>query len=281
MKVADVMTKDPLCVSVPGTRADLFELISNSNQTSFPVIKTETDELIGIVTETDIVNKPSETQTALLMTKEPMTTTPKALISDIIKILIKNNFRQLPVIVKKKVVGMITIGDIISKVIAISASENTIENFMTSSVLALWQETPINICQKIISYAEVEAAIVFDNEMNMVGIITNIDFVKTFDSKESEKRDEMTAGEGKEGSWDAVSTIIVRTKDLVLPREPVKEIMAKDVITTFKKATISDVAKKMHRNSIFQLPVVDAKGNVVGMIRDSDLLKAFEKNEKS
>ncbi|MHA1367826.1 MAG: CBS domain-containing protein, partial [Candidatus Heimdallarchaeota archaeon] len=49
------MTKDPLCVSVPGTRADLFELISNSNQTSFPVIKTETGELIGIVTETDIV----------------------------------------------------------------------------------------------------------------------------------------------------------------------------------------------------------------------------------
>lgn len=279
MKVADVMTEDPVCISVPGTRAEIFELIKKTSQTSFPVVKSETGELIGIVTETDIVNKPSETQTALLMTKNPMTTTPRALINDVIKILIENNFRQLPVIVKKKITGMITIGDIISKVIAISASEKTIENYMTTSVLGLWQETPINISQKIISFAEAEAAIVFDNEMNMVGIVTNVDFVKTFEAVDSEKRDETSAGEGKEGSWDAVSTIIVKSKDLVLPREPVKDIMAKNVITTFKKATISDVAKKMHRNEIFQLPVVDAKGNVVGMIRDSDLLKAFENTE--
>ena len=243
------------------------------------MIKSETGELIGIVTETDIVNKPTETQTALLMTKDPMTTTPKTLISEIITILIENNFRQLPVVVKKKVVGMITIGDIISKVIAISAAENTIEDIMTTKVLGLWQDTPINVCQGIISFSEAEAAIVFDNDMKMAGIVTNVDFVKTFESEDSEKRDETSAGEGKEGSWDAVSTIIVRTKDLVLPRKPVKDIMAKNVITTFSKATISDVAKKMHRNGIFQLPVVDAKGNVIGMIRDSDLLKAFENSQ--
>jgi len=186
-----------------------------------------------------------------------------------------NNFRQIPVIEKDKLVGMITIGDIISKVIAIASSESTIEKYMASNVLAIWQETPLPISQKIMYYSGAESAIIFDDNAKMAGIITVVDFVKFFDSIGSEKRDEMSAGEGKEGSWDAVSTIIVHTKDLILPNIPVKEIMTKNVITTFSKAAISDVAKKMHRQQLYQIPVVDAKGNVIGMIRDFNLLRAF------
>lgn len=269
------MTVNPVCVKVPGTREDLFELIRKTNLTSFPVIKGETNELIGIVTETDIVNKPSETQLALLMTKNPITVAPKDLIANVVKILSENNFRQLPVVKVKKVAGMITIGDIIAKVIALASSDKTINEYMTSNVLCLWQETPLSVSQRIMEFAGSEAAMIFDDKANMIGIVTMIDFVKFFDSTNSEKRSEMTAGEGKEGSWDAVSTIIIHTKDLTLPNVPVKEIMTKDVITTFSKATISDVAKKMHRMELYQMPVVNAKGEFVGLIRDFDLLKAY------
>ncbi|NHJ87179.1 MAG: CBS domain-containing protein [Asgard group archaeon] len=275
MKVADIMDTEPVVAQVPGTRDDLFELIRKTDLTSFPVVKEGTKELVGIITETDIVNKPSETQLALLMTRNPMTTTKSAPIADVIKTLMDNNFRQIPVIEKDKLVGMITIGDIISKVIAIASSESTIEKYMASNVLAIWQETPLPISQKIMYYSGAESAIIFDDNAKMAGIITVVDFVKFFDSIGSEKRDEMSAGEGKEGSWDAVSTIIVHTKDLILPNIPVKEIMTKNVITTFSKAAISDVAKKMHRQQLYQIPVVDAKGNVIGMIRDFNLLRAF------
>ena len=275
MKVADVMTTDLVCANVPGTREELFELIRKTNLTCFPVIKKDTNVLVGIITETDIVNKPSETQLALLMTKNPITAAKKDLISDVITILTDNSFRQLPVISNKKLVGLITIGDIISKVIAITSSEKTIEEYMSSNVLGIWQDTPLPICQKIMEFAGAEAAIIFDDISNMVGILTLVDFVKYFESINSEKRSQMTAGEGKEGSWDAVSTIIVHTKDLVLPNVPVKEIMTKEVITTFSKATLSDVAKKMTRMALYQIPVVDAKGNVIGIIRDFDLLKAY------
>jgi CBS domain-containing protein len=275
LKVADVMTTDPICATVPGTRDDLFELIRTTEVTSFPVLKNGTKELIGIITETDIVNKPSETQLALLMTKNPMTVGSKDDISEVIKILAENNFRQLPVVDKNKLKGLITIGDIISKVISIASSEKTIKEYMSENVLGLWQETPLSVCQKIIEFAKEEAALIFNDEGKMVGIITMVDFVKFFDATSSEKRDEVSAGEGKEGSWDAVSTIIVHTKDLVLPNIPVKEIMTKEVITTFSKATISDVAKKMHRMKLYQMPVVNAKGEVIGMVRDFNLLKAY------
>ena len=275
MKVSDIMTEDPICAKVPGTREDLFELIRKNNITSFPVIKDGTMEVVGIVTETDIVNKPSETQLALLMTKNPMTTTPSSSIADIIKILTDYNFRQIPVVSKKKLVGMVTIGGIISKVIAIASSEKTIEEYLSKNVLGVWQDTPLPVCQKIMEFAGSEAALVFDDNGKMVGIITTVDFVKFFDAISSEKRSEMTAGEGKEGSWDAVSTIIVHTKDLTLPNIPVKEIMTKDVVTTFSKASLSDVAKKMTRMELYQMPVVSAKGELIGMIRDFDLLKAY------
>ncbi|NHK29977.1 MAG: CBS domain-containing protein [Asgard group archaeon] len=275
MKVKDVMTSDPVCAIVPGTRDDLFELIRKNEITSFPVIKEGTSELVGIITETDIVNKPSETQLALLMTKNPMTVTQNTEIADIIKILFENNFRQLPVVTKNKLVGLLTIGDIISKVISITSSDKTISEYMSSSILGLWYNTPLPVCQKIMDFANAEAAIVFDDNANMIGIVTMVDFVKFFEAISSEKRDEVSAGEGKEGSWDAVSTIIVHTKDLVLPNVPVREIMTKDVFTTFSKASLSDVAKKMHRMKLYQMPVVDAKGNVIGIIRDFDLLKAY------
>ncbi|HUT79920.1 MAG TPA: CBS domain-containing protein [Candidatus Bathyarchaeia archaeon] len=278
MKVADVMTTNPICAKVPGTRDELFDLIRKTNLTTFPVIKDDSQELIGIITETDIVSKPSETQLALLMTRNPVTVSPKDEIVDIIKILYDNKFRQLPVVDnKKKLVGLITIGDIVSKVIAISASEKIIGEYMASSVLGIWQETPLPVCQKIMEFAEAEAALIFDDKTSMVGIITMVDFVKFYEAISSEKRDEMSSGEGKEGSWDAVSTIIVHTKDLKLPEIPVKEIMTKEVVTTFSKASISDVAKKMHRQELYQIPVVDAKGFVFGIIRDFDLLKAYSK----
>lgn len=279
MKVADIMVPDPICAKVPGTRDDLFELIRKHNCTSFPVIKEGTKQIVGIITETDIVNKPSETQLALLMTKNPITITPNTSISEAIKILTENNFRQMPVVDKNNLVGMITVGNIISKVIAIDSSEKTIEEYLTDKILGLWQDTPLPVCHKIMEFASAESAIIFDDNTKMVGIVTMVDFVKFFDSISSESRSDMTAGEGKEGSWDAVSTIIVHTKDLKLPNIPVKDIMTKEVVTTFSKATISDVAKKMHRQELYQIPVVNAKGDVVGMIRDFDLLKAFK--EKS
>lgn len=269
------MTIDPVCVKVPGTIDDLYEIIRKTDLTSFPVIKDDTGELVGIVTETDIVSKPSETQLALLMTKNPQTAAKKDLISDVISILTENSYRQLPVVSAGKLVGVITIGDIISKVIAITSSEKTIEEYMSDNILGVWQDTPLPVCQKIMEFSGTEAAIVFDDANQMVGIVTLVDFVKFFESISSEKRSDMTAGEGKEGSWDAVSTIIVHTKDLTLPNIPVKDIMTKEVVTTFSKATLSEVAKKMTRMELYQLPVVDAKGNLVGIIRDFDLLKAY------
>jgi CBS domain-containing protein len=50
-------------------------------------------------------------------------------------------------------------------------------------------------------------------------------------------------------------------------------VMISGIITTYEQATIGEVTKIMRRHDIDQLPVTDAQGELVGIIRDKNLLK--------
>ena len=51
--------------------------------------------------------------------------------------------------------------------------------------------------------------------------------------------------------------------------------MIRNVITVYKRERISEVARKMVDNDIDQLPVVDENNEMIGMIYDTDLMKAL------
>ena len=51
--------------------------------------------------------------------------------------------------------------------------------------------------------------------------------------------------------------------------------MVPDPLTTFKKTTLSDVAKLMIQNDFGQIPVHGTKDELVGMIYDVDVLCAL------
>jgi acetoin utilization protein AcuB len=55
----------------------------------------------------------------------------------------------------------------------------------------------------------------------------------------------------------------------------VEEIMTRDVITTIPDAPIEDAARLMVTHKIGGLPVVDENGDVVGVITETDIFKAF------
>lgn len=55
----------------------------------------------------------------------------------------------------------------------------------------------------------------------------------------------------------------------------VKEVMAKKVITINKNATLREAAKILIKNKISGAPVVDDKGQLVGIVSEKDLYKAL------
>jgi acetoin utilization protein AcuB len=60
-----------------------------------------------------------------------------------------------------------------------------------------------------------------------------------------------------------------------LERTTVAEMMTRDVITAGPFDTVEDAARELCRHRIGALPVVDAHGRLLGMVTETDVLRAF------
>ena len=101
----------------------------------------EDEKLVGIFSERDYARKvilkgksSKNTQVGELMTKKVLYIDPEKTINDCMGIMTDKHVRHLPVIENDKVIGMVTIGDVISQII--SEQEFTIkhlENYITGT----------------------------------------------------------------------------------------------------------------------------------------------------
>jgi len=60
----------------------------------------------------------------------------------------------------------------------------------------------------------------------------------------------------------------------------VEDVMTRDVVTTTKGARLAEVEQIFHEHDFNSLPVVDAVGQLVGVMTKVDLLKAFRFNDE-
>ena len=60
----------------------------------------------------------------------------------------------------------------------------------------------------------------------------------------------------------------------------VEDIMISPVFTIGEEETIQEAAKQMVQNRIGALPVVNSKGTMIGIITESDILRAFVAGKK-
>jgi CBS domain-containing protein len=84
----------------------------------------ENDRLVGIFTERDYARKlilkgksSKDTPISELMTKDPFTVTPENSIEDCMNLMTDKHIRHLPVVDGGKLIGMISIGDVVKTII--------------------------------------------------------------------------------------------------------------------------------------------------------------------
>jgi CBS domain-containing protein len=121
----------------PETTA-LVALKSMAEKDIGALLVLENDEIAGIVSERDFVRSISSTGQCVLdapiknfMTKNVITITSENTIEECMKIMSQKKIRHLPVVDEKKVVGVISLRDVVAEVI--SSRESTItqlENFI-------------------------------------------------------------------------------------------------------------------------------------------------------
>lgn len=275
-KIMDIMVKDVAYVTVPGTRESIMETFKEKNVSDVPVVKN--GRIVGIVTREDLLKNPNEEQIALLMKRNPITINPEDDIKEAARLILSHKVRRLPVVVDEKLIGIVTVADII-KVMAEMDYNDPIDKYMGDITPSLWEEMPLSVAGRIMELAKVRAAPVLDSELNLVGIITDRDLINAAVIEDKMEFSSLSLGSDEDAwKWECMKDtmkLYYSVSKIKLPPKLVKDVMIKDVEAVTKSATISKCARKMSKGKFDQLPVVSTKGNLVGMLIDQDLLKVW------
>lgn len=276
-KVQEVMTANATSIEVPGRRKDAIDLMVSHELTWLPVVKKGTKQLVGVVSRSDLMSKPDEDQLALLMKRDPVTVSSHDDIEHAVELIMDNNITRLPVTSSKmELIGTLTVTDIVHKVIIEIDKTKIIKPYVERTLICVWEGTPLPVAYRIMKLSNNKALPVLDDEGELVGIISEADFLSVSEEIHEERVAKTTAdSEGTDWDWDTSDRIIIAKKKLRIPNKPVRDVMIKDVETTVEQASVAECALKMKRFAIDQLPVVDAKGSLVGMVRDVDLLRSL------
>jgi CBS domain-containing protein len=131
MRIADVLRSKGTKVETvepTATVTELIERLSTHNVGALPVV--EAGKLIGIVSERDVVRRLHiggagllDARVADIMTAGVTTCAPSDFVPDLARVMTAGRFRHLPVVEDGKLVGIVSIGDLVKARIDLLESE--------------------------------------------------------------------------------------------------------------------------------------------------------------
>ncbi len=276
MKASEIMNPNVISATLPSTRDKVLQLFKEYGISAVPVLKNST--LVGIVTRKDILRKIEENQLALLMTPNPVTVDADADVKDVVKILTTTPFRRLPVMKDDRLVGIITIRDIIKKIAEMNI-EKAVKEYITPHIVCVWDQTPLNVVGEIMRLSNSEFCGVLNENDELVGIVDEkIMLTETLIEDFLEQTTYSSSSDTDDSwSWDTVRDYTVKYFEVSvvkLPKEPVKNYM-KQPEFVYPQTVVSKCARKMVRSDLDYIPVLDSENRLMGTVRDKDLIKVL------
>ena len=277
MKLKDIMVKDVVCTEIPGNRTDIIKLLVKNNKTGMPVVKID-GTYAGFVTRQDIYAKPNEEQLALLMRKDYPSLGPNDSLEEAARILLENELHHLPIVQKKKLVGIVTPADFL-KVIEKLEIDEPIENFVRTPCVPVYEGSPLAVVDTLFGVANVVAAPVLNDDGKLVGIVTDRDLFKHSNVDGHTAVADLGIGEDEDSwTWEGLRNVIklyYEVKHITLPKIPVRDVMVTNPVTIFGKTNVSETARIMLKHDFGQLPIRDSQDKLVAMIYELDMLAAI------
>jgi len=117
-KVGDIMTRDVITIEIGKTVREAVEIMNEKEIGCIVVTKNEAP--IGIVTERDVLKKivvegrdPQKTRVEEIMSSPLITGSPNMTLEDAARLLVLKRIKKLPIVDKGKLVGIVTLFDIV------------------------------------------------------------------------------------------------------------------------------------------------------------------------
>ncbi|MDK2892746.1 CBS domain-containing protein [Methanohalophilus sp.] len=279
--IKDIMVTDVASITLPASRDEVLSIFKEKQVSGVPVLKDK--KVIGIVSRSNLLSNPEEEQVALLMTRDPRVVSPDENIKVAARILLEAGFRRLPVVVDDgRLVGMITVADIVRSMASLDI-DDPIGNYLErKGTGAVWENTPLHVVARHMELANVKAVPVIDSNLDLVGIISDRDIISASVIEDTLEVSDLSAGsDDDEWTWESMRdtlSIYYSVSKIKVPEIPVSEFMVRDIIGASVNMSVSECALRMKRNNVDQVPVMNANGKFIGLLRDRYLLKALLEN---
>lgn len=276
MLVKDIMSDEIHYVKVPGNRANAMSLMRKTNVSGVPVVKEGTKKLVGIVTRSDLVGNPDEEQIALIMTRDPVTTSSDEDVREVASKMIENNIRRVPVVDDDELVGIITAYDLIAHALSEIEIKDPVESYMVKTIPTTWEMTPLSTAFEIMRFFNLKVLLSLNKDGKLTGVLTETDFLNESEVVSERTVHNTSVGtEGDKWSWDSKSVLYVIKNHLKFSNKDVKDVATSDVVTVNTRTSVSNCALKMKQRNIEQIPVTNVEGDLVGLVRATDLIRAL------
>jgi len=141
-----------------------------------------------------------------------------------------------------------------------------VRDLMTTDILTVGPEASLKEAARRMLEGEISGLPVINDDGNLVGIITEADFMAT----EADRRVTRRAG---------LLRLFVRDAEIPSHERLVGDVMTADVKVIGPESDHAEAARLMEKEGIKRIPVV-ADGQLIGLIARADMLKAYVRSDQ-
>ncbi|HTY55892.1 MAG TPA: DUF190 domain-containing protein [Candidatus Binataceae bacterium] len=307
VKVSEVMTREVASVHPDSTIAQVIEILLNKDFTALPVVD-ETNKVVGMISDSDLLTRGGMSVTISLkkatdpefvsqlhdslmgtrqvsevMTHEVVTVAPDLIIGSAAKIMVDKRVKRLPVVdAEGKLVGILGRLDLLNTIAAVHLPEwhpeahfagpaATVADVMTRNVPTVRESAPVEDIFQLLVSSSHKRVVVVDDHRRVAGIIADSDLLSRVSRENWPGLMEILAAKIpidkiSAGAREHLQKLRARTA---------KDLMTRGVITVREKMPVASALALSAEKRVKRLPVVDAEGELVGIVGRSEMMRAL------
>jgi CBS domain-containing protein len=298
-RVADVMTRDVVCVHPETPIGELVRMLIDRDFRSVPVVDAD-ERLVGIVTNRDLVDRAGlsarvellavlggaalerelaasgvrERTAADVMTRDVIQAGPDEPLERAAHLMAEHRIKRLPVVnVAARLVGILSRVDVLrtmgedyhAPTTAADPRPNTVPHvvgdLMRSDVPSIAPDAPLGEVLDVVTSTRLNRAIVVDAERRVLGVVTDADLLARLDPG---------------AQTGLLGALMRRGRVRVDGQVTARDLMHGPALTVMADTPVWSAAQQMLEGRHKVLPITDAEGRLRGVVDRADLLRHMQ-----